>query len=98
MKHSCRFDFLQDISKNSSLKTEKEQLEKDEAEWKQKDEEIKKQERIRPLDVDDLTHEGKSKTSINKKVTEERPKNMTEDEQAEYYVSCSSFINLPLFH
>jgi hypothetical protein len=51
---------------------------------------MKKQERLRPLDVDDLTHEGKSKTSINKKVTEERPKNMTEDEQAEYYVCLSS--------
>lgn len=47
---------------------------------------MKKQERLRALDVDDLTHEGKSKTSINKKVTEERPKNMTEEEQAEYYV------------
>lgn len=50
---------------------------------------MKKQERIRPLDVDDLTHEGKSKTSINKKVTEERPKNMTEEEQTEYYVRIS---------
>ena len=47
---------------------------------------MKKQERIRPLDVDDLTHEGKSKTSINKRVTEERPQNMSEDEQAEFYV------------
>lgn len=69
----------------STLKSEKEALEKEEREWKEKDEDMKKQERLRPLDVDDLTHEGKSKTSINKKVNEERPKNMTEDEQAEYY-------------
>lgn len=69
----------------TSLKKEKEDLEKEEKQWKEKDDEIKKQERIRPLDVDDLTHEGKSKTSINKKVTEERPQNMTEEEQAEYY-------------
>ncbi|CAF3889099.1 unnamed protein product [Rotaria magnacalcarata] len=69
----------------STLKAEKESLEKEERQWKEKDEDIKKQERLRPLDVDDLTHEGKSKTSINKKVTEERPKNMTEEEQAEYY-------------
>ncbi|CAF0861964.1 unnamed protein product [Rotaria sordida] len=69
----------------STLKGEKESLEKEERQWKEKDEEIKKSERLRPLDVDDLTHEGKSKTSINKKTTEERPKNMTEDEQAEYY-------------
>lgn len=68
------------------MKSEQEALEKEEREWKEKDEEMKKQERLRPLDVDDLTHEGKSKTSINKKVNEERPKNMTEDEQAEYYV------------
>jgi len=69
----------------STLKSEQEALGKEEREWKEKDEEMKKQERLRPLDVDDLTHEGKSKTSINKKVNEERPKNMTEDEQAEYY-------------
>jgi len=69
----------------STLKTEKETLEKEERQWKEKDDDIKKQERLRPLDVDDLTHEGKSKTSINKKVTEERPKNMTEDELTEYY-------------
>jgi len=71
------------------LKSEKETLEKEERQWKEKDDDIKKQERLRPLDVDDLTHEGKSKTSINKKVTEERPKNMTEEEQAEYYVCIS---------
>ena len=68
---------------------------------------MKKQERLRPLDVDDLTHEGKSKTSINKKVTEERPKNMTEEEQAEYYVNilfssvdyliCLYFVSLENF-
>ncbi|CAF1526734.1 unnamed protein product [Adineta ricciae] len=69
----------------STLKSEREALEKEELEWKNKDDEIQKQERIRPLDVDDLTHEGKSKTSINKKVTEDRPQNMTEEEQAEYY-------------
>ena len=74
------------------MNAEKEALEKDEREWKEKDDDIKKQERLRPLDVDDLTHEGKSKTSINKKVTEERPKNMTEEEQTEYYVRrhCST--------
>ena len=70
----------------SSLNAEKEALEKDEREWKAKDDDMKKQERLRSLDVDDLTHEGKSRTSINKKVTEERPKNMTEEEQTEYYV------------
>jgi hypothetical protein len=69
------------------LNDERKALDNDECQWKEKDDEMKKQERIRPLDVDDLTHEGKSKTSINKKVTEERPKNMTEEEQAEYYVS-----------
>ncbi|CAF0732181.1 unnamed protein product [Adineta steineri] len=69
----------------STLKSEKEALEKEEGQWKEKDADMKKQERLRPLDVDDLTHEGKSKTSINKKVTEERPTNMTEEEQAEYY-------------
>ncbi|CAF2670924.1 unnamed protein product [Rotaria sp. Silwood2] len=69
----------------STLKGEKESLEKEERQWKEKDEEIKKTERLRPLDVDDLTHEGKSKTSINKKAVEERPKNMTEEEKAEYY-------------
>lgn len=69
----------------SSLNAEKEALEKDEREWQAKDDDIKKQERLRALDVDDLTHEGQSKTSINKKVTEERPKNMTEEEQTEYY-------------
>ena len=74
----------------STLKSEKESLEKEDRQWKEKDEEMKKQERLRPLDVDDLTHEGKSKTSINKTVTEERPKNMTEDEQAEYYVCYRS--------
>lgn len=66
-------------------------MDKEEKQWREKDEEIKKQERIRPLDVDDLTHEGKSKTSINKKTTEERPQNMTEEEQAEYYVRKSFF-------
>ena len=53
---------------------------------------MQKQERLRPLDVDDLTHDGKSKTSINKKVTDERPKNMSEDEQAEYYVRIFVFV------
>ncbi len=77
---------LQEGGDVSTLKSEKETLEKEERQWKEKDDDIKKQERLRPLDVDDLTHEGKSKTSINKKVTEERPKNMTEEEQAEYYV------------
>lgn len=77
------------------MNKEKEKLDKEEKQWKEKDEEIKKQERIRPLDVDDLTHEGKSKTSINKKVTEERPQNMTEEEQAEYYVRKNLF--LPVF-
>lgn len=71
------------------MKKETEDLEKQEKQWKEKDDEIKKQERIRPLDVDDLTHEGKSKTSINKKVTEERPQNMTEEEQAEFYVNST---------
>lgn len=70
----------------STVQSEKEQLEKEERQWKEKDEEMKKQERLRPLDVDDLTHDGKSKTSINKKAVEERPQNMTEEEQAEYYV------------
>lgn len=78
--------FLQENGDVSTLKSEREALEKEEREWKAKDDEIQKQERIRPLDVDDLTHEGKSKTSINKKVTEDRPQNMTEEEQAEYYV------------
>ena len=57
---------------------------------------MKKQERLRALDVDDLTHDGKSRTSINKKITDERPKNMTEDEQAEYYVRLVCF--LVFFH
>ena len=78
--------FLQEKGDVSTLKSEREALEKEEREWKSKDDEMQKQERIRPLDVDDLTHEGKSKTSINKKVTEDRPQNMTEEEQAEYYV------------
>ncbi|ESN99042.1 hypothetical protein HELRODRAFT_188986, partial [Helobdella robusta] len=67
----------EDVSK---LKLELSELEKQEAEWKAKEEDLMKKEKLTPLNIDTICKEGKSKTIINK--DEPRKKdNLTEDEK-----------------
>lgn len=69
---------LPDISK---LEIEMKELEKQEAEWRAKEEELKKKELLTPLNIDTICHDGKSKTIINK--TAPKPEVLTEEEKAE---------------
>ncbi|KAL5969169.1 Hsp90 co-chaperone Cdc37 [Taenia solium] len=49
-------------------------LEVADKEWQEKEKEMNKKERLRPLNVDTISHEGRSRTFINKEALKEKPK------------------------
>ncbi|XP_064627881.1 hsp90 co-chaperone Cdc37-like [Lineus longissimus] len=63
------------------LTLEKEKLLEQEAEWRKKEAELEREERMAPQNVDTLCHEGKSRTIINKP-KEFRKSDLTEEEKA----------------
>ena len=68
----------------SGLKLELSELEKQEAAFRAKEEELKRKERLTPLNVDTICKEGKSKTIINK--YQPKVEELSEEEKAERQV------------
>ncbi|XP_074640000.1 hsp90 co-chaperone Cdc37-like [Tubulanus polymorphus] len=64
------------------LKIKAAEIEKQEIDWKKKEDELKKQEKLTPWNVDTLCHDGKTRTVINKN-TPKKKEELTEDEKAE---------------
>ncbi|XP_071136000.1 hsp90 co-chaperone Cdc37-like [Mytilus edulis] len=69
---------LPDINK---LQLEMKEIEKQESDWRAKEEELKKKEKLTPLNIDTICHDGKSKTIINKIAP--KVEVLTEEEKAE---------------
>ena len=69
----------------SKLKLELSELEKQEAEYKAKEEDLKRKERMTPLNIDTICKDGKSKTIINK-YEPKKDEDLTEDEKADKQV------------
>ncbi|CAL1547310.1 unnamed protein product [Lymnaea stagnalis] len=63
------------------LKIELSELEKQEENYRKKEEDLKKEERMTPLNIDTICKEGKSKTIINK--APPAPKELSEEEKLE---------------
>uniref|UniRef100_A0A0B6Y952 Hsp90 chaperone protein kinase-targeting subunit n=1 Tax=Arion vulgaris TaxID=1028688 RepID=A0A0B6Y952_9EUPU len=68
-------------SEFEKLKIEISELEKQEADFRKKEDELKKEEKLTPLNIDTICKEGKSKTLINKQPAQ--PKESTEEEKVE---------------
>ncbi|KAK3099538.1 hypothetical protein FSP39_005996 [Pinctada imbricata] len=62
------------------IQVELSELQLQEKKWKEKEAELKKKEKLTPLNIDTICHEGKSKTIINK---EKPKKELTDEEKAE---------------
>ena len=69
----------------SKLKLELSELEKQEAEYKAKEEDLRRKERMTPLNIDTICKDGKSKTIINK-YEPKKDEDLTEDEKADKQV------------
>nr|CDS29484.1 CDC37 cell division cycle 37 [Hymenolepis microstoma] len=78
----ARREYEEGVKNNASnLKELEENLKKLEVkdkEWQEREKEMNKKERLRPLNVDTISHEGKSRTIINKDALKEKP-NLEED-------------------
>lgn len=69
-----------DLNSDSKVKAELSELEAQEKKWKEKEAELRKKEKLTPLNVDTICHEGKSKTVINKPIPK---KELTEEEKSQ---------------
>ncbi|XP_048767077.1 hsp90 co-chaperone Cdc37-like isoform X2 [Ostrea edulis] len=69
-----------DLSSDKDAKTKLSELEDQEKKWREKEEELKKKEKLTPLNIDTICHDGKSKTVINKPIPK---KELTEEEKSQ---------------
>ncbi|KAA0187098.1 Cell division cycle protein 37, partial [Fasciolopsis buskii] len=78
----------------AELESQMKALETEDKEWREREAQIKKKEKLRPWNIDTICHEGKSKTIINSAALEhEQPQADSEDSEEAAINRLKEFVN-----